>query len=80
MKTAVSIPDNIFEDGERTAKQLGYVRSQLYAIALKEFNERYNHKNVTEKLNQFYSDNSTKNEISEFSIHQLREMTEHDTW
>ena len=80
MKTAVSIPDNIFNDGEKTAAQLGYVRSQLYALALKEFNERHSHENITQKLNEFYSDNSTQNEISELGIHQLREATQNDTW
>jgi hypothetical protein len=39
MKTAVSIPNPIFEAAERLAAQLGLSRSALYAEALKEFTE-----------------------------------------
>ena len=37
MKTAVSIPDVLFDTAERTAQQLGIPRSQLFARALEEF-------------------------------------------
>jgi metal-responsive CopG/Arc/MetJ family transcriptional regulator len=41
MKIAISVPDEIFEAGERLAKQLGLSRSQLYADALSAyFSER----------------------------------------
>ena len=34
MKAAVSIPDDVFAEGERIARRLGTSRSQLYARAL----------------------------------------------
>ena len=37
MKTAVSIPDRLFEAAERQARRLGIPRSQLYAEALSRF-------------------------------------------
>lgn len=37
MKVAISVPDDVFEDGERAAKKLGVSRSELYARALREF-------------------------------------------
>ncbi|MCC6807926.1 MAG: hypothetical protein IT381_10920 [Deltaproteobacteria bacterium] len=37
MKTAISIPDELFRDGERLAKSLARSRSQLYADALREY-------------------------------------------
>ena len=37
MKTAVSIPDDVFLQAERTAKRLKKSRSQLYAEALAEY-------------------------------------------
>jgi metal-responsive CopG/Arc/MetJ family transcriptional regulator len=37
MKTAVSIPDDVFRDAERLAKRLRRSRSQLYADALREY-------------------------------------------
>ena len=41
MKTAVSIPDDVFEDAERLASRLRTSRSQLYARALAEFVARH---------------------------------------
>lgn len=37
MKTAVSVPDEIFESAERLATQRGVTRSALYAQALEAF-------------------------------------------
>jgi len=37
MKTAVSVPDPLFQRAERTAKRLGISRSELYARALNDF-------------------------------------------
>ncbi len=34
MKTAISIPDEIFEQAERLAKTRGWSRSELYANAV----------------------------------------------
>ncbi len=40
MKTAVSVPDDLFERAERLARRDGYTRSGLYAKALEEFIDR----------------------------------------
>lgn len=55
MKTAVSIPDEVFEEAERTAKRLGVSRSELYATAVREFVGRYRREHITEKLNEIYA-------------------------
>ncbi|HTE21923.1 MAG TPA: ribbon-helix-helix domain-containing protein [Candidatus Limnocylindria bacterium] len=54
MKTAISIPDKVFESAEKLASQLGKSRSQLYTQALKSYMERQNGDNVTKKLNEVY--------------------------
>ena len=54
MKTAISIRDEIFEAAERTAKELGISRSELYTKAVGEFVTRYSEERVTEKLNAVY--------------------------
>jgi metal-responsive CopG/Arc/MetJ family transcriptional regulator len=41
MKTAVSIPDDVFEEAERLAADLETSRSQLYSRALREFVSRH---------------------------------------
>lgn len=37
MKTAISVPDDVFADAERLAARLGWSRSQLYAKAVEAF-------------------------------------------
>ncbi len=55
MKTAISIPDDIFAAAEKAAKKLGVSRSELYTNAVREFVERYGREGITEKLNEVYS-------------------------
>ena len=59
MKTAISIPDEIFEAAELTAKNLGVSRSELYATAVQEFVTRYRRDDVTAKLDALYGDDKT---------------------
>jgi predicted transcriptional regulator len=56
MKTAVSMPDEVFEQAEALAKLLGVSRSGLYVLALREFIERHTTDAVTAKLNEVYAD------------------------
>ena len=59
MKTAISIPDSIFQAAERVASQLSMSRSELYAKAVQEFVAAHCRTDVTEKLNEVYSDNTS---------------------
>lgn len=54
MKTAVSLPDELFEAGEQLAARLGWSRSQLYARALEGFVERSTEDEVTARLDEVY--------------------------
>ena len=58
MKTAISIPDNLYRAAERAAKRLGLSRSELYRRALGAFLDRHNDKLVTEALDEVYADPS----------------------
>ena len=51
MKTAVSIPDDIFERTERLASQRGRSRSEVYAAALDEYLARHADDEVTDAMN-----------------------------
>ena len=55
MKTAVSMPDDLFRLAEAAAHRLRVSRSELYATALAEFLSRQNEDSVTERLNEVYS-------------------------
>ncbi len=52
MKTAISVPDEIFEDAERLAARLGKSRSQLYAEAMAEYLTRHDPETLTERLDE----------------------------
>ncbi|MCG6170182.1 ChpI protein [Leptospira sp. FAT2] len=82
MKTAISIPDELFKTAEKTAKKLGIPRSQLFAKALEEFIQSHSKESVTEKLNQIYNNKSkeTKNNITDLSIESLRKSLKNDSW
>ncbi|WP_319560114.1 ChpI protein [Marispirochaeta sp.] len=80
MKTAISIPDNLFSDAEITAKQLGLARSQLYVRAIKEFIEHHNKDKITEQLNMLYTNAVAENELLDAGIESIREATKNDTW
>ncbi len=80
MKTAISIPDNLFKEAEITAKQLGLARSQLYVKAIKEFIEHHNKDKITEKLNVLYSQVNNGEEVMDIGIDSLREASKNDSW
>ncbi len=52
MKTAVSLPDQVFQAAERHAKRAHKSRSQLYAEALAEYLTRHAPEEVTEAMNR----------------------------
>jgi hypothetical protein len=56
MKTAISIPDTMFEAAERTARRLGISRSQLFQMAVTRFIEEQRKLGVTEALDEVYGD------------------------
>jgi len=54
MKTAISIPDPIFEAAEQLAARTGLSRSELYATAVKEFMARHRASGVRERMDAAY--------------------------
>lgn len=54
MKTAVSIPDEIFESAEGLARRLGMTRGELYAKALREYLREHRGEEITERLDEVY--------------------------
>lgn len=78
MKTAVSLPDEIFRKAEATARRLRVSRSQLYATAISEFLERQEDSAITERLNQVYSRRSAKVDPA-FHRAQLKSL-EKESW
>lgn len=56
MKTAISIPDTIFEAAEQLAKRMGMSRSELYVAALTQYVDKHQEQLIMEQLNAVYTD------------------------
>ena len=57
MKTAISVPKDVFEKAERLAMRARKSRSQLYCDALREYVARHSPDEVTEALNRAIEEN-----------------------
>lgn len=78
MKTAVSIPDHVFEDAERLVTELKTTRSQLYSRALQEFVARHAPDRLTEAMNRVLDEVGT--EVDEFTKEASRQVLERVEW
>jgi metal-responsive CopG/Arc/MetJ family transcriptional regulator len=78
MKTAVSIPDEVFEEAERLATELQTSRSQLYSRALQEFVARHTPNRLTEAMNRVVDEVGV--EIDDFSQRASRRVLEQVDW
>ena len=56
MKTAISIPDDVFAEAERLARRLKKSRSELYSHALREYIARHGPDYVTEALDRVHGE------------------------
>ena len=55
MKTAISLPDDLFRAGDALAKRMRVSRSELYARALAEYVAKYRADQLTQRLNTVYA-------------------------
>jgi metal-responsive CopG/Arc/MetJ family transcriptional regulator len=54
VKTAISIPDSLFDAAEKLAKRLGISRSELFQRAVRSFLQDNKQEGITESLNTVY--------------------------
>ena len=77
MKTAISIPDDVFEDAERLARRSKKSRSQLFSDAVREYVARHAQEEVTEAMNQVCADvGSTSDPFVNAASRRILERTE----
>jgi metal-responsive CopG/Arc/MetJ family transcriptional regulator len=55
MKTAISLPDDVFAASDALAKRLGMSRSALIAVALTEFLAKHRTSKISERLDAVYA-------------------------
>jgi len=77
MKTAISVPDDVFGEAENLAARLRISRSDLYARALKEFLERHADQ-LTTSLDTLCSDIDSKPD--EFLVRAARKVLRGTEW
>jgi metal-responsive CopG/Arc/MetJ family transcriptional regulator len=78
MKTAVSVPDDLFRQAEVAARRLRMSRSKLFATAISEFLDRLQGDAVTARLNEVYSRRPAK---VDSALHRAQMKTlDKDSW
>jgi hypothetical protein len=78
MKTAISLPDEIFEDAEKLASRLKVSRSELYARALQDYVRQHAPDAVTEAYDRVCSE--VEPQSDEFIRHAARATFKRVEW
>ena len=78
MKTAVSIPDKVFEKAERLARRSKRSRSELFSAALSEYVARHAPDEVTEAMDRVCADLTEQKDA--FLIGASRRVLERSEW
>jgi metal-responsive CopG/Arc/MetJ family transcriptional regulator len=63
MKTAISVPDEMFREIEEFTKECDCSRSQVFVMAVREFLERRKSKRILEALDVSYAETETPDEV-----------------
>jgi predicted transcriptional regulator len=77
MKTAISIPDEVFGQAEALAKSTHQSRSQLYSRAVREYVARHSADSVTAALDTVLAQESPD---SDFAVEASRRILEGTEW
>jgi predicted transcriptional regulator len=78
MKTAISIPDDLFDDAERLAQELKKSRSRLYGDAVREYVARHSAECITETLDRVCAEAAPAG--NEFTQAAARHALERSDW
>ncbi len=78
MKTAVSIPNDLFEKVERLTRREKRSRSEVYAAALNEYVARHTPDEVTEAMNRVCEE--VQSESDDFTRTASRRILERAEW
>ena len=77
MKTAVSIPDDVFEKVERFARRTKRSRSEVFSTALREYIARHAPDEVTDAINRAVDEiGDQKDDFVAVAARQVLEKTE----
>lgn len=80
VKTAISVPDETFEEVERRSAQLGMSRSEFYATAARRYLKDLDRESVTERLNEALAVVEGDDETSDVVSAGRRRLAAGDDW
>ena len=78
MKTAISIPDDLFDHAERLAQALHKSRSRLYGDAMREYLARHSADQITDTLDRICAEASPG--TNDFASRAARRTLDHAEW
>jgi len=83
VKTAISVRKSLFEDADKLARKMQISRSRLFSLALEEFIQRWENRELSEAINKAYGDEPSDPEEEEYQKklrrHHMRMMLQ-DEW
>jgi len=80
MKTAISIPDPLFDAAEQLAGRLGLSRSELYQRAIREYVHKHRQSKVTESLDAVYGSDPASSELDPVLDHLQMDSVDREGW
>jgi hypothetical protein len=78
MKTAVSIPDDVFEQAERLARRTKKSRSRIFSDAVREYVARHAPEDVTDAMDRVCE--NLEHPIDEFVASAANRILERNEW
>ena len=82
MKTAISVPDDVFEGAERLARREGRSRSEVYSAAVREYVARHTPDEIVAALDQLVGElvGELGDEVDPFVAAASRRRLESTEW
>ncbi len=78
MKTAISIPDEVFKEAEKLARRKKKSRSQLYSEAVREYVLRHSDDKITDAINRVVDE--VGRDVNPFATEAARRTLERTEW
>ncbi len=79
VKTAISLPDDLFASAEALSERLGVSRSQLFATALAAFIAQHDRASTTARLNAVYA-SADRDPVDQGLAAMQSHSLSHDSW
>lgn len=82
VKTAISMPEHLFQELEAAAKEMQVSRSQVFTQAVKEFLRERENRRILEQLNRVYGEEPDEEErdLAKAMKARLRRLTAREKW